>query len=318
MGLGFWDLRLGTLTISTLKKSFLILIDPLKKITLPGLGGVPLWEVLLFLYAKMVNEAITVRAAAIAYNFFISLFPGLIFIFTLIPYIHLKDLQIQILAFLGDFLPSSAFQTIESTLKDILLHRRGGLLSFGLITALYFASNGIKSMLYAFHPTNKVKYWKRIIIANFLTLLLSVLVILSLIIIIGGSFMIHYLNKIHFFNSAWVMILIAGFRYATLIALSITAISVLYYAGAKKGERFRMYSPGAFLSTFFIALTSYGFGYYVEHFGRYNRFYGSLGTIIILLIWFYMNSLVLLAGFDFNQSVMKLKQRKSNGGNKPV
>jgi len=301
-----------------MKIAFLTLIDPLKRITLPGLGGVPLWDVLLFLYAKMINEAITVRAAAIAYNFFIALFPCLIFLFTLIPYIHIKDLQTQILQFMGDFLPASAFATIESTLRDILLHRRGGLLSFGLITALYFASNGIKSMLYAFHPTNKVRYWKRIIIANFLTLLLSILVILALVIIIGGSFLLSYLNKINFFESVWVMILIAGFRYITIIALAITIISILYYAGAKKGERFRMYSPGAFLSTFFIALTSYGFGYYVEHFGRYNRFYGSLGTIIILLIWFYMNSLVLLAGFDFNQSVMKLKQRKVGESNKKV
>lgn len=266
----------------------------------------------------MINEAITVRAAAIAYNFFIALFPSLIFIFTLIPYIPIKDLQTQILEFLSEFLPSSAFETIESTLRDVLLNRRGGLLSFGLISALYFASNGIKSMLYAFHPTYKVKFWKRVIIANFLTLLISILVILALVIIIGGSFMLNYLNNINFFESQWVLILIACFRYATIIALTITAISILYYAGAQKGERFRLYSPGAFLSTFFLALTSYAFGYYVEHFGQYNRFYGSLGTIIILLIWFYMNSLVLLAGFDFNQSVMKLMKRKSDISNKSV
>lgn len=296
-----------------MKKSLLTIIDPLKRITLPGLGGVPLWDVSFFLYQKMINEAITVRAAAIAYNFFIALFPALIFLFTLIPYIPIKDLQTQILEFLSEFLPKSAFETIEATIRDVLLNRRGGLLSFGLITALYFASNGTKSLLYAFNPTNRVKFWKRVILANFLTLFLAVLVILALIIIIGGSFLLNYLNKINFFESEWVLILIAGFRYITTIALAITIISILYYAGAKKGERFRFYSPGAFLSTFFIGLTSYGFGFYVEHFGQYNRFYGSLGTIIVLLIWFYMNSLVLLAGFDFNQSVMKLRNQKSEG-----
>lgn len=296
-----------------MKKSLLTIIDPLKRITLPGLGGVPLWDVSFFLYQKMINEAITVRAAAIAYNFFIALFPALIFLFTLIPYIPIKDLQTQILEFLSEFLPKSAFETIEATIRDVLLNRRGGLLSFGLITALYFASNGTKSLLYAFNPTNRVKFWKRVILANFLTLFLAVLVILAVIIIIGGSFLLNYLNKINFFESEWVLILIAGFRYITTIALAITIISILYYAGAKKGERFRFYSPGAFLSTFFIGLTSYGFGFYVEHFGQYNRFYGSLGTIIVLLIWFYMNSLVLLAGFDFNQSVMKLRNQKSEG-----
>ena len=296
-----------------MKKSLLTIIDPLKRITLPGLGGVPLWDVSFFLYQKMINEAITVRAAAIAYNFFIALFPALIFLFTLIPYIPIKDLQTQILEFLSEFLPKSAFETIEATIRDVLLNRRGGLLSFGLITALYFASNGTKSLLYAFNPTNRVKFWKRVILANFLTLFLAILVILALIIIIGGSFLLNYLNKINFFESDWVLILIAGFRYITTIALAITIISILYYAGAKKGERFRFYSPGAFLSTFFIGLTSYGFGFYVEHFGQYNRFYGSLGTIIVLLIWFYMNSLVLLAGFDFNQSVMKLRNQKSEG-----
>jgi membrane protein len=298
-----------------LKQSFLTLLEPLKKITLPGLGGVSLWEVSWFLYQKMINEAITIRAAAIAYNFFIALFPALIFIFTLIPYIPIPDLSQQVIQFMRELLPSSAFETIESTVRDILLTKRGGLLSLGLITALYFASNGTKALLVAFHPTNRIRFWKRVIIANFLTLLLSILVILALVIIIGGSIMLNYLNNINFFESAWVMILIAGFRYITIIVLAITIISILYYAGAKKGERFRLYSPGAFLSTLFIALTSYGFGYYVEHFGRYNRFYGSLGTIIVLLIWLYMNSMVLLAGFDFNQSVMKLKQRKA-GENK--
>ena len=298
-----------------MKQSFLTLIEPLKKITLPGLGGVPLWEVLWFLYQKMINEAITIRAAAISYNFFIALFPLLIFLFTLIPYIPIPDLYPQVIQFMNEFLPSSAFETIESTVRDILLTRRSGLLWLGLATALYFASNGTKALLMAFNPTVKVKFWKRILIANFLTLLIALLVILALVIIIGGSFMLSYLNNIHFFKSVWVMILIAGFRYLIIIALAITAISVLYYAGAAKGERFRLYSPGAFLSTFFIGITSYGFGYYVEHFAQYNRFYGSLGTIIILLIWFYMNSMVLLAGFDFNQSVMKLRKKKA-GGNK--
>jgi membrane protein len=312
--LGSWDLEFGTWNLNSIKvkQSFLTLITPLKKITLPGLGGVPLWEVLWFLYQKMITEAITVRAAAIAYSFFISLFPTLIFIFTLIPYIPVKHLQTQILQFMSEFLPTSAFETIEATLKDILLHRRGGLLSFGFISALYFASNGTKALLQAFHPFAKIRYWKRIVVANFLTLLIAFLVILALIITVGGSYMLSYLYHINFFKHDWVFYLKVGFRYVTIIALAITAISVLYYAGAAKGERFRLYSPGAFLATFFIALTSWGFGFYVEHFGRYNRVYGSLGTIIILLIWFYMNSMVLLAGFDFNQSVMKLRNRNKN------
>jgi membrane protein len=214
---------------------------------------------------------------------------------------------------MGEFLPSSAFETIESTLRDILLNRRGGLLSFGFLSALYFASNGTKSLLKAFQPSYKVKFWKRILVANFLTLLMAILVIITLIITVGGSILLSYLNNINFFKSDWVFFLIVGFRYFMILALSITAISILYYAGAARGERFRLYSPGAFLATFFIAVTSVGFGYYVEHFGRYNSVYGSLGTIIILLIWFYMNSMVLLAGFDFNQSVMKLRNKKAGG-----
>jgi membrane protein len=313
--LGIWDLEFGSWDFNSIivKQSFLTLIDPLKKITLPGLGGVRLWEVLWFLYQKMINEAITIRAAAISYNFFIALFPLLIFLFTLIPYIPIRDLYPQVLGFMGEFLPPSTFNTIEATVKDILLTRRSGLLWLGLLTALYFASNGTKALLMAFNPTKKVKFWNRIIIANFLTLLITTLVIIALVMVIGGSFLLNYLNNIHFFNSVWVMVMIAGFRYLIIIVLAITTISIMYYAGAAKGERFRLYSPGAFLATFFIGLTSWGFGYYVEHFAMYNRFYGSLGTIIMLLIWFYMNSIVLLAGFDFNQSVMKLRNKKANG-----
>jgi membrane protein len=289
------------------------LLERLKNITLPGLGGVPLWDVIKFFIRHASDEVLTIRSAAIAYNFFLALFPALIFVFTLIPYFQIQNLQVETMNFLKEFLPESAFQTIQTTLVDILSTRRGNLLSIGFIMAIWFTSNGMNALLQTFNPAFKRAFWKRRLEAIFLTILLAVMMIVAFTLLLGGKYILLFIDKKVLNEASWILYLILGFRYVIIFGLTLTAVSFTYYVGSPKNERFYLYTPGALLATISMGITSYGFGFYVDHFGNYNKFYGSLGTIIVLMIWLYFNAIMIIGGFDFNQTINKLKRQRDKG-----
>ncbi|MFC2114060.1 YihY/virulence factor BrkB family protein, partial [Bacteroidota bacterium] len=141
----------------------------LLNVSFPGLGGVPIAQVIRFFYTQLIREAISIRSSASAYSFFLALFPALIFIFTLIPYIPVENLRDEVLNMMKSYMPSNVFETIEITLTDILDNRRGNLLSVGFILTLYFASNGINRLLVAFNRQLKRSWWKKYLISIALT-----------------------------------------------------------------------------------------------------------------------------------------------------
>jgi membrane protein len=294
---------------SSLRNSKIVRL--LKRIVLPGFGGVPVFEVIMFFYKRLMQESVTIRASAIAFRFFLALFPGLIFTFTLIPYIPIENIQNEILALVEGFLPSSAFELIESTLSDVLLNKKAGLTLFGFIMAIYFSSIGINLLLQTFDKSSIKGYWKRIAISFYLTILLSFMIILGVSIQIGGEVFIGFMHeKISMLNENWFVFAIKAFKLIFTLFVSITTISVLYHYGTSKKDRFRFYTPGAFLATILILITSYGFGFYVENFSQYNRFYGSLGALIVLLMWLYLNAYVLISGFEFNIGISRARRKK--------
>ena len=278
------------------------------KIILPGFGGVPLYKVVVFFIGQLKSEAISIRAAAVAYSFFLALFPGLIFLFTLIPYIPVANMQIELFQVIRDFLPKGAFDTIETTLKDILLTRHGGLLSFGVAMTVYFATNGIDKLIQSFNHNVRVRFFRRYPISLMLTILLSVLVILSLTILLGGTYLLQHLKMISFFRAIWIYYLVSFFKLVVSVVLLVSAISMLYYFGTVKVHKFSFFSPGAILSAVSIAITSIGFRYYVENFSNYNKLYGSLGALICLMIYLNLNSIMLISGYEFNKSIITARQ----------
>jgi membrane protein len=281
-----------------------------RKIGFPGLPGVPFYVVFRFFFRQLLREAIALRSAATAYSFFLALFPAMIFLFTLIPYIPVDNLQEEIIALMKQYMPGNAFQTIEVTLNDIILRKRGHLLSLGVIFSLYFASNGINTLLVAFNRNLKRPWWKKYSIAISLTFTISFLLIIAISLQIGGELFISYFKDSMIFGGSWVLHAIWFFKLITTLLLSIAAISILYYYATVKEERFRFFSPGAYVATILVVLVSYGFGYYVENFAQYNRLYGSIGAIIVLLIWLYLSAMSLISGYEFNQSVIKAKARQ--------
>jgi membrane protein len=285
-----------------------IMVTFAKRIVLPGFQGVPFFYVMKFFRRGLQKGALQTRASALAFHFFLALFPSVIFLFTLIPYIPITHFQEQLLSVIQAFMPQSAFEATKSTIVDIVKHQRGGLLSVGFIAALYFSTNGFHTMMTAFNRSYHVaetRTWlKQRLVAILLVLIVTVLVIAAIAFIIITEIL---LNKAIFMGDAVQYIILAG-RIASIFALFFCTISFMYYLGPAKKKRWRFINAGSTFATVLSILTSYGFAYYVNNFGQYNKIYGSIGTLIVILLWVYFNSFVLLLGFELNASIANAKE----------
>jgi len=277
----------------------------LRKVPFPGNKKRNMAQVLGFFLMKLPDESITTKASAIAFNFFIALIPAFIVLFSLIPYIPIDNLKDEIMAFIEQAIPQYAFQTINSTLTDVLEVKRGGLLSITFVITIYFASNGFSALLAALDPSGS--FWEQKLKSFGLMFLVSLLVVVAVTVSILSevvyTFFEERISQFSGFENAGLSIL----KWLILISLTYVSVALMYYAGTPKAKRLSFFSPGASLSTITILLISYGYGYYVENFAQYNRFYGSLGALVFTLLWMYFCALILMIWHVYNESHARFK-----------
>lgn len=282
------------------------------KIILPGFQGLSIYEVWKFFYRGIVQGSITSRASSVAFSFFLAIFPAFLFLFTLIAFLPIEGLEPKLMELLSGIMPANSFQAAKPTINDILDNKRGNLLSVGFILAIYFATNGISSLIANFnntiHQIETRSFFRQQFVSILLTLSLSVLLIISISLLIVSDYTINYfVDRQYLEESAAVLLSIA--EYIIVIAMVFFAISILYYYGPSKKKEWRLISPGAILAMILTVITSLGFGYYVSNFSQYNKLYGSIGTLIIILLWIYINAISLLIGFELNASINSAKIR---------
>jgi membrane protein len=280
------------------------LIHYLKKAQIPLMGGLPVYWVLVFFFRNLSKESINLRASSIAFNLFLSLFPALIFLFTLLPYIPVEGLGADIMIFMKVIMPAAAFTEINETLQDILANPNSGLLSFGIIASLYFGSNGIYSLTQTFNKNTPHSFWKEKLRAISLTITLGVLLITGLCLFIVAQFAVEMLIYDTSINDNLLYYVVILLQWIILFVLILGGITILYRHGDISSEKWRYIFPGAILASLLSVVTSIVYAYYVESYGNYNRLYGSLGAIIITMLWIYFNSMVLIIGHDFNRSLI--------------
>lgn len=290
------------------------LLDLSKRIYPPGFQGLSLYDVASFFIKGIQKGSLSSRASSISFQFFLAIFPAILFFFTLIPYIPVHDFQDQLMAMLKDLIPEHAYYTIESTIRDIIVRPRKGLLSIGFLMALYFSTNGIRSIVEAFNMTIHMeetrKGFKQRLISIFLVLLLVLLTILAIALITSGTLVLDFLEEKHILVGETYYYLLQLGKWVVIIALLYFAISSLYYFAPAKKSRSRFFSAGSTLTTGLTLATSIGFDFYVSNFSKYNALYGSIGTLIILLLWIYFNSMILLVGFELNASIFMASKTK--------
>ena len=286
-----------------------------KQIKPLGFSGLSIYDVAIFFWKGLIKGAITTRASSLAFNFFLAFFPSIIVFFTLIPYIPIEGLQETLMELLGTVLPPSTNEITFQTLEDIINNPRGGLLSIGFILALYFSTNGINSLIEAFNSSYHIREIRPLIqqriLSLGLTILLSVMLIISIGLNIFGTVVINYLVNTEIITTSAADLIIYG-KWIVMLSMLFFGISILFYLGPALKSKWKLFSPGSIFATIFIIITSIGFNYYIQNFSQYNKIYGSIGTLMIILLWMYFNSIILLTGFELNVSILNAKKKSNN------
>ena len=282
---------------------------------IPGFGGYSLYYIGNFFFSGLTKGSFAIRAKSVSYSLFSAIFPMLIFGLSLIPFIPIRGFQQDMLVLITDMLPESLFEVLGYTITDTITNPSKTLLSFGAITTLFFAANGILAIISAFNASYHHIESRNVIslrlISIALVVIISVLILAAMIIIIGGSRYIDYLTTVHqtLADSAFWYAVLEFAKWIIILLLYFIAISFLYYLAPSKKSRYKFISPGAILATIVQVACTSGFSFYVNNFANYNKLYGSIGTIIIVLMLLYFTAISLILGFELNISIISGKER---------
>lgn len=293
------------------------------KIILPGFKGYSLFDVGSFFFKGIQQGAISMRASSVAYSFFISVFPTMIFVFGLIPFIPIDNFQTELFALLAEVLPDSAYALMHETISDTIMNQNSSIISISFFLMLFFSSNGLIALIDAFnnsyHEIETRKAASKRLIAILLVIILSVLLFIAIsLIVVGNKIFLNFISNHPRLEYSDLLYLIVGvLKWLTVVLLYFLATSFLYFLAPAKKSRFKFITPGAIFATFLQIISSLGFSYYVNNFAQYNKLYGSIGTIIVVMLLFFITALALILGFELNVSILSSKKNISRKrGNK--
>lgn len=277
---------------------------------------ISLYDILRNLVRNNRKYDIDQRASAVAFSLTLACFPAVIFLFTLIPYIPIEDLDKQIMGMLQEVMPQGLYADADQTIVDILSRPRKGVLSFGFIFTLIASTNGMMSLMRSFdmiYEDVATRGFLRIrAIAIGLTLLLVAVLFLSVVLLIVGDAVMHFIAEWQFVQDTWSISLLNITRYLISFGALMLTISLIYRFAPTHGSDFKFVNAGAVIASVLILLSTYAFSFYLSKFSSYNKLYGSIGTMIALMIWFYLLALLIIFGFEVNASISKAKLKASN------
>ncbi|EAC3145799.1 YihY/virulence factor BrkB family protein [Listeria monocytogenes] len=264
--------------------------------------------------ARVGRNDVSGNAAQLAYYMLFSIFPMLLIAATLLAYLHIdKD---SVFNMIKEFAPDQIMDFLEENLNNLLTQKNGGLLSIGIIATLWSASNGMnavmKSLNKAYGVTNKRNYVVQRLLSMFFTLAMLAIVGATLLLLVFGQqigmFLINHLNFSEDFLSFW-----NNLRWTVTLIVIFVVFTFLYWVAPNRRSTLISVLPGALFSTIGWTVASVGFAYYVNNFGNYSATYGSIGVIIILMLWFYLTGIILMIGGELNATLAIRKKKKELG-----
>jgi len=286
-----------------------------KSIFLPGFQGLPLYEVVVFFKSQVQKVGLNDRARSIAFSFLMAIPAATIFLCTLIPYLPVsKKLTYQLLQLTREVTPNqNTYALVSNFLNDFLNKQRGGLLSIGLFIALYYASNAMIGLMRSFNkslpPKAPKNFFENRLVAIQLTLVMILLLIGCIVILVTQDELLRYIFKALNVHRRSMKGLVKSLRWVVIIPLFYFTIAFIYRHAPSIQKKWRLISPGTTLATILMILLTFLFSFWVNKFGTYNKVYGSIGTILILMIVIYFNALILLIGFELNVSIHSLQEK---------
>ncbi len=287
------------------------IIKKSKQIILPGFQGLPLYDVVVFFFQQINKVGLNERAAAISFNFIMAIPAACIFIFTLVPYLPIgKQFNVELLKLTKEFTPNqNTYLFVKDFLDDFFGRQRGGLLSFGILLVLYYASNAMMGIIRTFDKSIAQKSgwlfhkrWRAIQ----LTFLMLLLVIASVLILIGQEQLAVLLKKVFGMKRRATIPWWNFVRWTLIIGLLFYGIGLIYKLAPSVHKRWKIVSPGSILATILLMATTGLFSYWVNHFANFNKVYGSIGTVLIIMTLVFFNSMVIIIGFELNVSITYL------------
>lgn len=286
------------------------------RLTLPGFERVPLTKVLKLLIREIRSPIMILRAKAIAYSFFLAIFPSIVFLFSMISFIPIDNLADNILGYLTKMSPNKQMvEMFKPIVHEVLTRPKAGVLSIGFLLIIFFMKNGVVTMMQSFNIHFEIRsgklFLKNQILSIIITIIILFLFVFTIILLVLGKEIMTSIFHFFDYDGKFLVLLIDFLRYTISITLNFIVISILYYLGPiHRPSKFKIFTPGSIAATTMIVLVSLFFSYYINNFGNYNKVYGSLGVLILTLIWLYWNSLAILIGFELNRSIDLLKKRK--------
>ena len=273
-------------------------------------GGASLYYVALFFWEGITEGDVGTRAASISYRILMALFPTIIFGLSLIPYLPIDNLEVIILDNLHNVMPVTAHDLLSNLIEDLTSRKQSTLLSLGFLLGLYYTTNTINAYILEFNSSpilaKRYGFFKGLLISFLLVIFFAVFLFVAGLLLIVGNFVLSQLMQFGFI-SGYIRVLLDFSRYILAFIIFTFSISVLYYAGDRHKERFKIFNPGAISAAFLVILSSSLFAWFVNNFGNYNKLYGSLGAFFVALIWLYFNNIIIILGFELNTSIKRAK-----------
>jgi len=275
-----------------------------KRIKLPGLEGLTLYELLEIYIAGIIKGAFNYKAGSIAFTFFMALFPFALFLLNLIPYIPIENFQQSFLAFVEENVPPNTYDAIELILVDIMNNSYRSLLSTGGIMSVIFMANGVNAIIGGFESSTHLSvsrnFFRQYLIAIVLSVLLSLMLVVSVAV---------YLTVEVFMHVSEYPFIADVIRNLFVVLMILLTVSILYKFGTKETKHLSFISYGSVFTTVLMSITSVGFGFYVSKFAKYNELYGSIGTLLVIMIYIWINCMILLLGFELNAAIYTAKRK---------
>lgn len=291
----------------------------LKQLKLPGFNGMNTYDLLRMYVIGIVKGALTARASSIAFSLFLALFPFALFILTIIPFIPIDGFQTDFILLIKQTLPPKTSDAVDLVLFDIANNKYQGLLSFGFLMSIFLMTNGMNALFSAFEYTYHTIKSRSIIKQYFVALTISLLFVFTLILIVSFLILVSYfinelqlkgiVENVEFWKN--------GIQLIIIVFTLFLSLSTLYFFGTIQGKKISFFSPGAIMSTLLVLLNFKLFSIYISKFSQYNQLYGSIGTLIVLMLFIWLNAIILLLGYELNTSLICLKNNSNKTDSSP-
>lgn len=279
--------------------------------------GVSIYNVLSYFLISVFGGSLAPRSKGLAFSFLMALPPLMIFVFSLIAYFPVDGLQNELLSGLDGIIPAKILSPVSDTINDVMGHKHSTLLSIGFISSVFLAANGMYGIIQSLNFTNSSvenrSFFTRFLICIALVFILYLLIVLVLCLLIGHKLLLQFLiSQGILTDSSFSTLVFNIVRWVLLSLATLFALSLIYWWAPVKQYRVGFFSPGSVIATGMFFLLTWGLGVYLNNFSRYNLLYGSIGTLLMLMLWIYFSCIVLLVGYELNASICNGSLRSKN------